>query len=421
MSLEFSQDPVDAPYQGYGFHDSSERPFRDIHDVSDYDYDPDLGRDIQVNILVKWTNQSYHDDNLRAMFTGGWDPVAGIARTNSWRHRNQYYDGLVVQTNLGVDYIDNDNADRMEPALQPTGLDIRADGLAALACANKIALSADGDISNPSEIITHPTFARLHSVEFNSDGNRLLTASSSLDLLYEVDLNGQIVWTFDAWTDTPFNTNKIGQSFLRSYVSGSDILRNPDPINLKDDEKLRGVTCAIDDPVAYNGLGLPTNLTPVFMNTASYDSEGQILVTSFHRGEGWVINRNSRHVNVVVKGMRNPHGLHQLRDDGLMVTDTGNEHTIFIGDDLQRETVIDFSGLEQRKKGLEKSRWLQYTTQLDDNTYCAVIAPRQMLTLFDPVQRTRRDIPFDAEWGIQSVAQRREVVKRDIGSTAARS
>lgn len=62
MSLEFSPNPIDVPYQGYDFHDSSERSFRDIHDVSDYAYDPNLGRDIQANVLVKWTNQSYHDE-----------------------------------------------------------------------------------------------------------------------------------------------------------------------------------------------------------------------------------------------------------------------------------------------------------------------------------------------------------------------
>ncbi len=418
MSLEFSPNPIDVPYQGYDFHDSSERSFRDIHDVSDYAYDPNLGRDIQANVLVKWTNQSYHDENLRSMFTGGWDHVAGIARTNSWRHRNQYYDGLVVETSLDVDYIDSENADRVEPALQPTGLDARADGLTAFACANKISLSADGDISNPSETITHPTFARLHSVEFNPDGNRLLTASSSLDLLHELDLDGQIVWTFDAWTDTPFNINKLGQSFLRAYALGSGALRNPDPVDLKGNEELRGARCVIDDPTRYNDLGLPTNLTPVFMNTASYNEEGDVLVTSFHRGEAWVIDRAAHSVNVVARDMRNPHGLHQ-QDDGLMVTDTGNEYAIFISDDFRRETIVDFSTLDQRKRGLEKSRWLQYTTQLDNNLYCAVVSPRQRLTLFDPIQRTRRDIPFDTEWGVQNVTRKARVVdpKRDQNNT----
>ncbi len=393
----------------YEFDDHTERIWSDRHDILDYHEDPKLGFDSDVTILVKWTNQTYHDDNLRAMFTPNWDPVAGISRTNSWRHRNRYYDGLIVQASLGTEYLDSGSVDIVQPVLQPTGIDTRQDGLTAFACGDKILFSPDGDPTNTTSEIGHPTFARLHSVEFSPDGERVLTASSSLDLVHEIDLRGNLTWTLDLWRDTPFNANALGQKFYRTTpdATGAHVLHNPDARTLKDDESLRDAICVLDDPSAYDNLGLPTNLTPVFINTASYGNGNDILTTSFHRGEAWIINRDVGRIAVAAKAMRNPHGLH--KDpllEGFMVTDTGHERSIFLTDDLEKELVIDFSTLQERKAGLEKSHWLQYVTRLDTNLYCAVIAPRQKLTLFDPIRRVRRDIPFHPDWGIQLVAGR---------------
>ncbi|HSW74423.1 MAG TPA: hypothetical protein VLG16_00990 [Candidatus Saccharimonadales bacterium] len=248
-----------------------------------------------------------------------------------------------------------------------------------------------------------------------------MTASSSLDLVHEIDLKGNLTWTLDLWRDTPFNANILGQKFYRSILDAANTraLHNPDAKALKDDTNLRNATCVLDDPSAYDNLGLPTNLTPVFINTASYGNDNDILTTSFHRGEAWVINRDTGQITVAAKNMRNPHGMH--KDSllgGYMVTDTGHERSIFMTNDLRGELVIDFSTLQERKPGLEKSRWLQYVTRLSDNLYCAVIAPRQKITLFNPIQQTRRDISFDPEWGIQLVAKAGQAAK-SIGRIAS--
>lgn len=386
----------------YEFLDVTERLRTHEEDIIHYIEDADLGRNVDVTLLVKWTNQRYHDENLRAMFTDSWDPVAGISRKNAGRHRNRYYDGQIINIGLNNDYLTNEGASLVRDVLQPTGIDSYG-SLTAFACADSIVLSEEGDVARPSKIIGHPNFARLHSVEFNERGNRLLTASSSLDLLYEVDLEGNIVWQMDMW-DTPFNVNLLGQRFSRKLSSGSNALLNPDPLSLKDDEKMLGIDCVLDDPSKYNNLGLPTNLTPVFINTASYGSNSQILTTSFHRGEGWIIDRLNNRVRIASKGLRNPHGFH--KDPllgGYIITDTGNEKVRFLNGNVTEELSIDFSNLQDRKEGLNKARWLQYTNRLSPNLYCAIIAPRQKLTLFDPINRTRRDIPFDPDWGIQMV------------------
>lgn len=394
----------------YELIDKSERQHIETLDVADFADCPELGRDAEVTILVKWTNQSYHDENLRAMFTPDWDAVAGISRTNTWRHRNQYYGGLIVQASLGADYLDSASAHLAVTALQPTGVDSRSDGTTAFACADKLLFAPDDNPAHTTKTVADPAFARLHAVEFSPSEQRLLTASSSLDLLHELDTQGNIIWTFDAWQDTPYNTNQLGQQFVRraSMAAGRAVLSNPDPIELKDDKNLRGAICVIDDPEAYNNLGLPTNLTPVFINGASYAPDGQILTTSFHRGEAWTINRTSHQITAIAKNMGSPHGLQYNPDThGYLVSDTLHERARFIDPDLEREVSMDLSALGDRKAGLERVKWLQYTTRLAANLYCAVVAPRQRVTLFDPVHRLRRDIPFDHEWGIQLIKTRR--------------
>lgn len=392
----------------YEFIDETSRNDVTVTDVADFDIDPNLGREQQAVLLVKWTNQRYHDDNLRAMSTPEWDSVSGISKTNAWRHRNQYYPGLVTVSSLDADYLDTVNAEAAEYALQPTGISTNRLGTVALACGDRILLS---DSYMPSgkyhEIVRHD-FARLHSVEFDSVKDRLLTTSSSLDLIQEVDLAGNLTWTMDMW-DTPFNRNKLGQEFFRSAGRAGlrSYLRNPDPKLLKDDESYRGAVCVLDNPEAYENLGLPTNLTPVFPNTASYGNNNDVLVTTFHRGEAWVIDRDTNEISIVQRGMKHPHGLHtDPLLDGYMVTDTGNEAVHFIASDFRRQITMKLSNLGNRKQGLENSRWLQYTTRLSDDLYCAVVAPRQCLTLFNPVQKTRRDIAFDADWGIQEVVSK---------------
>ncbi len=386
----------------YEFVDRTERLRSHEEDITEYKADESLGRELDATLLIKWTNQTYHDENLRAMFTDSWDPVAGISRTNAWRHRNRYYDGLVVQIGLDHDYLTANNAALVRDALQPTGVDVN-NGLTAFACADSIILSKNGDPSSPAHTIRNPNFARLHSVEFNATGDRLLTASSSLDLIYEVSLDGTVTWEMDMW-NTPFNTNVLGQSFRRRADTQEGVLVNPDPQSLKERPELADARCVLDDPSRYGNLGLPTNLTPVFVNSVSYGHGSQILATSFHRGEGWVIDRLNKRVEVIVKDTRNPHGLHpDSLLGGYMMSDTGNERVTFLTNDFKEELTVNFSNLKERKDGLERSRWLQYTTKIADDLYCAVIAPRQKITLFNPLMKTRRDIAFDKDWGIQMV------------------
>lgn len=389
----------------YAFVDRTKRSSGFSESITDYEYDPLLGNDIEATVVVKWDNQREHDDNLRVLGRVGWDVARGHALAPSPRDRHRYYGGYVVRTLLDCDTLSRETV-TAQPVLQPTGVTVRQDGTTVYASGNRLLVSPDGDVNNVSATIDNPMFARLHSVAFSEDGNRILTASSSLDMLYELRVeDGSVAWAMDLWAETPHNTNILGQSFYRSQKpETAGFLLNPSSFDLKDNEQLRDAECVVDDPSAYKWLGLATALTPVFINAVDYESNDVILATSFGRGEAWRVDREKRQIEVIAKDLGRPHGLHVNRGfGGYLLSDTLNEKVIFLDENLGHERVLDLSQMGERKEGIENSRWLQYTTELQPGVYCAAMTSRQRLTLFNPSEKTRRDIVVDPDWGVQMV------------------
>lgn len=392
----------------YNFVDTYNVENQSVQDVNNYTLDRDLGRGIGIVAVVKWTNQVYHDNYLRSLLSGGWDASLGLSNAPNNRARSRYYEGLIARSDLDTDSIQATDCDTTE-MLQPTGFDHLADGSEVYASANCLVLQRLGGNAT-ARVIQNPWFARLHSAEFNEAGDRVLTASSALDVIYEVDIkDGKPSWSLDVWEETPLRQNIFGQSLYRhmplSPCLGDAVLHNPDPLYLKDNDETRGATCVIDDPSVYRGLGLPTALMPAFVNSVSYGLEDTVLATSYQRGEGWVIDRANQVIKIIAKGMKRPHGLHlDPLLEGYMVTDTVGEKAIYLSSDLKRSLVIDFAHLPGMKPGLEKAGWLQYTTRIAPDTYCAVLTSRQMLVVFDPVRRLRREVAIDPQWGVQLIA-----------------
>jgi hypothetical protein len=397
-----------AEHTPYAIIDLAEQVAYQYEDVAAFADDSELGRETEAIILVKWTNQLEHDSHLQQLLSGGWDAAKGLSNAPSNRARWRYYDGLRVATSLDTDYLEADAATTVG-MLQPTGVDIDAAGTEVYASGNKLIVAPLGDLAAAS-VIQHPLFARLHSAAFNADGTRVLTTASSLDMVMEVDVtSGSPTWQLDIWNDTPYNRNDFGHTLYRkrpaNMPAGLDTLRNPDPIEFKDSEALRNRPCVVDNPARYNGLGLPTALMPAFINSVAYGHQDDVLATSYQRGEAWIIGRTDRTISVVADGMKRPHGLHaDPHLDGYMVTDTVNEQVRFIDGALQQGMVYDLSGIAGRKPGLGDAGWLQYTTRLADDLYCAVMTSHQKLVLFNPVQKTKREIAFDPTWGVQLVA-----------------
>lgn len=369
-------------------------------DLSESKYNPELGADIEAAVLIKWTNQRYHDENLRSMFNGDWDEKEDISRSNVGRHRQQYYPGLLTVFNLSVDYLDESNADMVKNELQPT--DIHFDEAAIyLAAANKIHKrkklgSAD------EQVISNEWFARLHSVDVNEDKD-ILTVSSAFDQVFIVDCDGNIKTNIDIWSYGK-NLNKFGHRLLKSQGQhSSHITVNPAIENLKYFNPEPDRINVIADPTVYKGLGLPTYLTPTFVNHVSFDKNNNtILATTLNTGECLVINPEDETLHTVLSNLHKPHGLRNF-NHGYLVTNSGNEEIIILDPEFNSSRIYSTASFNDRKTGLEKAFWLQNTIQIADDLLITISAPRQKVTLINTTSHEYRDIPFDFDWGIQTI------------------
>lgn len=370
-------------------------------DVSDMKVNSALGEGESVAVLVKWTNQTYHDENLRSMFTGQWNEKADVSVANTERHRQQYYPGLITAFDLSTDFLDASNAEMVKSEIQPTDIDYGEFGV-ALAVGDRIIVRKTLDGEDQSTI-RHPWFARLHAVEQICE-NEFLTVSSSFDQIYIVDSGGNILKHLDVWAQGR-NVNKFGHMMLRGSEleqTGTSRL-NPEVALLREQNHSPQRANVITNPATYKGLGLPTYLTPTFVNHVAYDSDTRkVLATTLNSGECWQVDLETGIIEVVLDGLVKPHGLRKY-GEGYMVTDTGRERILLLDETFKIQRSYDTSTFQDRKKGLEKALWLQNTTQLESGLLATISAPRQKVTLLDAEHGEYRDIPFDADWGIQTI------------------
>lgn len=360
---------------------------------------PELGRELQIVALVKWTNQSYHDENLRSMFTGGWDERADVSKSNAGRHRQQYYNGLIACFSLEADFLDAPNAISLQKEVQPTDIDIRESSV-VIAAGNRLLLRESLHGDNKAEI-KNPWFARLHSADVIDD--KILTVSSAFDQINIVDSTGNTVRDFDIWR-TGRNVNKFGHMLLKSTTDYSgDVRINPSVADLRVDNDEEDRVNLITDPLAYKGLGLPTYLTPTFVNHVAYDkNKDQIMATTLNTGECWMLDPESGDIQVVVQGLNKPHGFRRYHD-GYIVADSGRERLLVLNDDFGVEKMYSTASFTDRKPGLEAAYWMQNATQLNEDILITISSPRQRVTLIDTLHRQYRDIPYDSEWGMQTI------------------
>lgn len=370
-------------------------------DVSRMRKNPELGAGETVVMLIKWTNQSYHDENLKSMFTGQWDEKADVSRANTNRHRQQYYPGLIATFDLSTDFLDRSSADYARDEVQPTDIDINPSSV-ALAAGNRILVRDTLEGSNKKSI-ENPWFARLHSVE-QLGTNHFLTVSSSFDQIYVVDDTGNILQHLDVWAQGK-NINKFGHAMLRDYgvIPGHKDRINPEVSLLKEPNDCPQRVNIISDPRTYKGLGLPTYLTPTFVNHVTYDrNEHKVLATTLNTGECLRMDLSTGTINTILSNLVKPHGLRKYKN-GYMVTDSGREHILILDESFGVQKRYDISTLQERKPGLERALWLQNTTQLGGGLLATISAPRQRITLIDPEQNEYRDIPYDQDWGVQTI------------------
>ncbi|HEX9272670.1 MAG TPA: hypothetical protein VGA01_10715, partial [Candidatus Binatia bacterium] len=172
------------------------------------------------------------------------------------------------------------------------------------------------------------------------------------------------------------------------------------------------------DPEKYP-FGIPTRQKPAHLNSACYDSHGRILVTLFHQGAGYVIDRKTGEAKEVISGLSNPHKLSKRKCGGYFISDTKGGKLIFLDEKHRPEYEVALAGMPGVARSPQLSEFLQNTTELREDLFACIDIHRSSLWLIDVKRRRYRGIKFPAEWSVHDVASVGRKLDRRIGSLAS--
>jgi hypothetical protein len=342
--------------------------------VVQYAVDETLGSDLEVFIVVKRVDQKVRDSltAMRIRENGG-DP--SVMKRGSAENKS-YHQGFVGRFSL--------SSDLSEPSVrrdtkQPTGI---------LCLRGSILVSAGDSIEVLDEhtlglrySITHPWFARLHSIASRSGS--ILVASSAYDLLIELDFDFVPIREFCLW-DHGYAVNHEGRSFARSI----------DPRSAD----------VIVGPMYRDGLGVSTAKIPNHVNGVHYINRSTYIASMLHRGSIVAINPTAGTIEVLIEGLSNPH-LSGITGDGrYLIADTSCDQVLLYDlHDPSRCDRYSISGVAKKRPWIASERWLQNVTELRQNMYCAIDSPSRTLVLFDVNRKLRRNIRYSDDWAVQTV------------------
>ena len=301
-------------------------------------------------------------------------------------------DGHIAFTSLDTDEFGEDTLELALDSTEPFEIDLHEGQLAYTAGPGFVLHDLDEKVS---EAFEHPWMSYLHTIEFSADGERILTASTGLDTILEIELaTGKVIWQWNAW-DHGFNYVKAN----KSYVS-----RDPQQAAALQAEHPEAKVKLVADPLNLPREGLATNRTPMNLNGVHYGRDGAIIATGFHRSEAFEIQRDGRFVQHEL-GLLHPHSLRRL-GDGYQVASTGQGRLLLLDADFQPHNVVDLSQLPaDADKRTGFGEWLQTVSLLDEERmlFAAVDALRDGVHILDVKRQRRRFISNPPEWTIQAV------------------
>jgi hypothetical protein len=211
---------------------------------------------------------------------------------------------------------------------------------------------------------------------------------------------------FDSVFEFNYKTGSLNWEWF-SWEHGLDLGHS------KEGQSIR-ITRKVEDYEAYKSRGeaallisdpskdhLPTAQRAAFINTAVYDGADSFLATLFHEGTVRSVNITSGASEVLMAGMKSPHGAKRLTDNSLLCTNTGaGEVRLLKKGTLQIYAFADLPGKAEAMQGVE---WLQNTIAID-SFFITIDANRNALVLFDPAREIYDLIPFSADWAVQDLA-----------------
>ena len=349
-----------------------------------YQYDPGLARREEVVITVKTTLQVEKNQRQEEYMKRPKAEVFGreVARP--------YLLGIVAAFPLAHDRFDWTLAESKWAfsTVEPYGVDAWGNRM-ALATAKSVQLiNMD---TGEARLCQHPWLNQGHTVEFSPDGRRLLVGAAGFDAVFEFDtISGEVVWEWFAW-DHAFDRSKIGHYVVRSARRFRDLADMGHEVLL------------VDDPAKYR-FGLPTRQKPAHLNSACYDSDGRILVTLFHQGAGYVVDRSTGDAEEIISGLVVPHKLSRRKNGGYFISDTRRGKVIFLDAQYRPTYEVALTGTPGVARSAQLSEFLQNTTELREDLFACIDIHRSSLWLIDVKRRRYRGIKFPVEWSVHDVA-----------------
>jgi hypothetical protein len=347
-------------------------------------YDPGLAQHKEVMFTVKTTLQLEKNDYQAELMK---KPNRGVFGREEAR---PYVFGIVAAFPLTYDRFDWSLAEAKWAfsAVEPYGVAVSRNKM-ALATAKSVQLiNMD---TGEARLCHSPWLNQGHTVEFSPDGKKLLVGSSGFDAVFEFDTTtGGLVWEWFAW-DHGFDRSKLGHYVIRSTAKRRAL------------ETAGHQVLLVDDPEKYK-FGIPTRQKPVHLNSACYDSDERILVTFFHQGAGYVVDRNTGEAQEVISGLFNPHKFSRRKRGGYFISDTKAGKLILFDENYRPDYEISLVGTPGVARSPDLSEFLQNTTELREDLFACIDIHRSSLWLIDVKQRSYRGIKFPPEWSVHDVA-----------------
>lgn len=286
--------------------------------------------------------------------------------------------------------------------------------LAVLAFGNELRLRR---ISNdePLEVITHPKFRYLHTVEFSPDNpDVVLLASYGADRILEFNLKTrEIVWEWNPWHLPAYARNAFGIHLVEKgdpLPAGGKVLTREEARRRVLEERRHPLEGEVPVRlVDFEEVDHPSGLEPweltVRPNWAGYSkTRGKVLASLFFTNQVVEIDQATGQVRVLFGDLYRPHGVVPI-PEGHLISDTGNGRVLLTDNEFRLRTEVVFSSMPPWP-GLEHRagfNWIQHTYPIGESLYATVDSQRSAVFVWNPKTRQYSAYPYNTAWTVQEL------------------
>jgi hypothetical protein len=272
-------------------------------------------------------------------------------------------------------------------------------------CNAKLAFSTGSEVRLVSptqevQTIRSDWMSFVHTLEFSEDCKRILIVSAGFDTIIKCEVEtGEVLWEWNAW-DHGFNQSAMEMKFVTRLAEQAALFA---------ERYGQGDVLYVTNPNQWPPEGIPTPMSPVRLNGASYGEADTILATCYHRPELFIIDRDGS-FRTINHELKHPHSFRRILLGGkerYCVTDSGRGRILILDDDFNITELLDFTTLDaEEKKRKEFGEWIQTASLINiagNDVFISVDALRSGLHILDFTNRRRRFISYPLKWTVQTV------------------